>query len=67
MAQLPRLPSPWTPEQVQWLKRIGLAIFVLLVVFFFWQIRSIIPLFLVGFFIAYLLDPLVDRLEERGF
>ncbi len=67
MAQLPRLPSPWTPEQIQWLKRIGLAIFVLLVVFFFWQIRSIIPLFLVGFFIAYLLDPLVDRLEERGF
>ncbi len=67
MAGTPRLPSPWTPEQVQWLKRIGLATLALLAVFFLWQIRSIIPTFLLGFFIAYLLDPLVDRLEERGF
>ncbi|MCS7192405.1 MAG: AI-2E family transporter [Armatimonadetes bacterium] len=67
MAQFHLPSSPWTPEQVQWLKRIGLVIFVLLVLFFLWQIRSIIPLFVVGFFIAYLLDPLVDRLEERGF
>jgi len=67
MSQPPHLPSPWTPEQVQWLKRIGFAILVLLTIFFLWQIRSILPLFLFGFFIAYLLDPLVDRLEERGF
>ncbi len=67
MAQVPSPTSPWTPEQVEWIKRVGLAAFILLVLFFFWQIRSIIPLFLVGFFIAYLLDPLVDRLEERGF
>ncbi|MCS7185643.1 MAG: AI-2E family transporter [Armatimonadetes bacterium] len=67
MTQLPRLPSPWTPEQVLWIKRIALAIFALLVIFFLWQVRSILPLFLIGFFIAYLLDPLVDRLEERGF
>ncbi|MCS7266077.1 MAG: AI-2E family transporter [Armatimonadetes bacterium] len=67
MAQFHLPPSPWTPEQVQWLKRIGIAIFALLVIFFLWQIRSILPLFFVGFFIAYLLDPLVDRLEERGF
>lgn len=67
MTQLPRLPSPWTPEQVLWIKRVALAIFALLVIFFLWQVRSILPLFLTGFFIAYLLDPLVDRLEERGF
>jgi len=67
MSQLPHLPSPWTPEQVQWLKRIGFVLFALLVIFFLWQVRSILPIFLIGFFIAYLLDPLVDRLEERGF
>jgi len=67
MEKIPTSPSPWTPEQVKWLKRIGFALFVLLVIFFLWQIRSIIPLFLIGFFIAYLLDPLVDRLEEQGF
>lgn len=67
MAQVHLPPSPWTPEQVQWLKRIGLIAFILLVIFFLWQVRSILPLFVIGFFIAYLLDPLVDRLEERGF
>lgn len=67
MAKPPHLPSPWTPEQVLWLKRIGFALLILLAIFFLWQVRSILPLFLLGFFIAYLLDPLVDRLEERGF
>lgn len=67
MEKIPTLPSPWTPEQVQWLRRIVFVLFVLLVIFFLWQIRSIIPIFLIGFFIAYLLDPLVDRLEEHGF
>ncbi|MGQ9462383.1 MAG: AI-2E family transporter [Candidatus Fervidibacter sp.] len=67
MMKPPHLPSPWTPEQVLWFKRIGFALFILLVIFFLWQVRSILPLFLLGFFIAYLLDPLVDRLEERGF
>lgn len=66
MDKLSRLPSPWTPEQVQWMKRIGLAALAILVLVFLWQVRSILPLFLVGFFIAYLLDPLVDKLEEKG-
>ncbi len=67
MSALPPLPSPWTPEQVRWLKRIGYGLFALIVLIFLWQVRSILPLFLLGFFIAYLLDPLVDRLEEHGF
>ncbi|MER3501267.1 MAG: hypothetical protein IMHGJWDQ_000813 [Candidatus Fervidibacter sp.] len=67
MEKHPPLPSPWTPEQIVWLKRIGLGLFLLAVAVFLWKVRSILPLFLFGFFIAYLLDPLVDRLEERGF
>lgn len=67
VTKLPRLPSPWTPEQVQWMRRIGYALLAIIVSVFLWQIRSILPLFLVGFFLAYLLDPLVDRLEEWGF
>ena len=58
--------SPWTPEQVRWLRRLALSAALLLVALFLWRIRSILPLFLLGFFLAYLLDPLVDRLQERG-
>ncbi len=67
MVPHPPLPSPWTPDQVRWMKRIGYGLLAVLVLVFLWQVRSILPLFLVGFFIAYLLDPLVDRLEDRGF
>ncbi len=58
--------SPWTPEQVRWLRRLILSVALLLVALFLWRIRSILPLFFLGFFLAYLLDPLVDRLQERG-
>ncbi|MFA0757969.1 MAG: hypothetical protein PVTTEEND_000067 [Candidatus Fervidibacter sp.] len=58
--------SPWTPEQVRWLRRLALLIGLFVVALFLWRIRSILPLFLLGFFLAYLLDPLVDRLQERG-
>ncbi len=67
MTKLPRLPSPWTPEQVQWMRRIGYGLLAVIVLLFLWQIRSVLPMFFIGFFLAYLLDPLVDRLEERGF
>jgi len=58
--------SPWTPEQVRWLRRLILSVALLLVALFLWRIRSILPLFFLGFFLAYLLDPLVDRLQGRG-
>lgn len=28
--------------------------------------RSVVPVFIVGLFVAYLLDPLIDRLEKKG-
>jgi len=34
---------------------------------FLWKIRSVFLPFVIGFFVAYVLDPILDRLEQRGF
>lgn len=60
------LSGPWTPEQVKWLRRIGIVALVGVVALFLWNIRTILPLFLLGLCGAYLLNPLVDRLAKQG-
>lgn len=43
-----------------------LAAVGLLAAYFLWRVRAILPPFLIAFFLAALLDPLVSRLEARG-
>ncbi|MCS7224605.1 MAG: AI-2E family transporter [Armatimonadetes bacterium] len=49
------------------MRRIGYGLVALLTLIVLWKVRSVLSLFLLGIFLAYLLDPLVDRLEEKGF
>ena len=46
---------------------IPVLIVTLIVVFFFVQLSDILMPFIVGALIAYLGDPIVDRLEARGY
>lgn len=57
----------WTKEQLRWLRFGGWALLGLVTLMFLWRLRAIFPIFLFGFFIAYLVDPLVDKLEMRGY
>ncbi len=52
------------PKPLRWLPALVVAVLVLLL---FAQLRDILMPFAVGALIAYLGDPLVDRLEARGF
>ena len=52
------------PKPLRWLPVLVVAVLVLLL---FAQLRDILMPFAVGALIAYLGDPLVDRLEARGF
>lgn len=54
-----------TPKQSQ-LQTLLLLMLIGGGLFFIYRIRAILPLFVAGFLLAYLLDPIVDQLESRG-
>jgi predicted PurR-regulated permease PerM len=49
-----------------WKRRLLFGLFVVFALFFFWCVKGTLPPFLIAFFVASLLDPLVTRLHKRG-
>lgn len=59
--------SPWlSPEDQRLLRWIGFGLLFGFFLWLAWRVREILPLFLLGLFIAYLFDPLLDKLQKRG-
>ena len=56
-------PQPYRP-QLQQLATVALVVLVAL--YFLWRVREILPPFIIAFFFAALLDPVVTRLQRRG-
>lgn len=53
--------------KTQWHHIFALIIVIALLVTFLYLVRSILPPFLIAFAVAWLLDPLLDRIQKRGF
>ena len=49
-----------------WQRAVTLLLTAALALTFFWQVRSVLPPFLIAFFLAALLDPVVNNLQRRG-
>ena len=49
-----------------WRRILLSGFFGLLVLFFLWRVQAILPPFIVAFFVASLLDPIVRYLEKHG-
>ncbi|MBI3923184.1 MAG: AI-2E family transporter [Armatimonadetes bacterium] len=59
--------SPWlSPEDQRLTRWIGFGLLFGFFLWLAWRVREILPLFLLGLFIAYLFDPLLDKLQKRG-
>lgn len=59
--------SPWiTPEDRRLLRWIGYGLLIAFFIGMAWCVREILPLFILGLFIAYVFDPLLDRLQRKG-
>ncbi len=59
--------SAWiTPEDRRLLRWIGYGLLIAFFIGLAWRVREILPLFLLGLFIAYIFDPLLDRLQRKG-
>ncbi len=56
--KMPRIALP----SLHW----GWLVVLAILIWFFWETAAVLPPFLAGLVIAYLLDPVADRLEARG-
>ncbi len=55
---LERLPRPW--------RNLSLALLAVLVLWFCWWVRSVLNPLILGYLLAYIMAPVVRRLEKRG-
>lgn len=60
-------PGPARPAAVTILAVCVGAVLAVGVIAFLWKIRAVFLPFLIGFFMAYVLDPVLDWLERRGY
>lgn len=51
---------------IRWYHVLFSSLAIFLVIAFFYYVRDILPPFIIALIIAWLLDPLIDRLESRG-
>lgn len=51
------------PSRYSWKKGVSSATLIVIVVIFIWSVRSVLPPFLIAFFLAGMLNPLVIKLE----
>lgn len=51
---------------IRWYHVLFSSLAIFLVIAFFYYVREILPPFIIALIIAWLLDPLIDRLESRG-
>jgi predicted PurR-regulated permease PerM len=56
--------APYRPPA--WQRGLTLALPVVAALYFLWTVRSVLPPFLIAFFLAALLDPVVSNMERRG-
>lgn len=49
-----------------WRRLLALALTFLVALLFLWQVQSILPPFIIAFFLAAMLDPTVRKMEEHG-
>lgn len=52
--------------RIPWRRTLPLLLFGILVLFFLWRVRAILPPFLIAFFLASLLDPVVTNMQRKG-
>jgi predicted PurR-regulated permease PerM len=57
-------PAAW--PRLAWHKLIPLTVFGAIVVYFLWRVRDLLTPFVIAFFLASLLDPVVTRIQNRG-
>jgi len=55
-----------SPEDRRLLRLVGYGLLAFFFLWVAWRVREILPLFLLAVFIAYLFDPMLDRLQKRG-
>ncbi len=49
-----------------WQRAVTLILVCIVALYFLWRVRDVLPPFLIAFFLASLLDPVVNRLQRRG-
>lgn len=53
-------------SRLNWRRTLSVVVLVVLLACFLWQVRSVLPPFVIAFCLAALLDPLASRLQRRG-
>ena len=54
------------PYRPQWQPLVTLGLVALCALYFLWRVRDILPPFIIAFFFAALLDPVVTRFQRKG-
>lgn len=52
--------------RIRWQRAVTIVLLVGIALHFLWQVRDILPPFLIAFFLAALLDPVVTNLQKKG-